>query len=143
MAEWPSHSAMVAMSTPAWRRFIAQVCRRTCGDTCLPLRERQLDFAAVTCLASRHWIASTLSGRPCLVGERGLRGSAGPLAQPGAQHGEAEQRMDRGEPGVAGAHAVASVVFEMGQERHNEFGVEIGDVQPARPGCGALLREAE
>jgi hypothetical protein len=51
--------------------------------------------------------------------------------------------VDRREPGVAGACAVAPVVLEMGQERRDELGVQVGQVQPARRGPGALLREAE
>ena len=46
-----------------------------------------------------------------------------------AQRGVAEQRVDRGEPGVAGADAVAALVLEVVQERADQRRVEIVDVQ--------------
>jgi hypothetical protein len=42
---------------------------------------------------------------------------------------EAEQGMDRGQAGVAGTDAVAALVFEMVQERADQRGVEVGDLQ--------------
>jgi len=47
----------------------------------------------------------------------------------GVQRGVAEQRPDRGQPGVAGAHAVAPLGLQVGQERHDQSGVQVGDVQ--------------
>ena len=46
-----------------------------------------------------------------------------------ARGGEAKQRVNRREPGIAGAHAVMSVVFEMVQERRDQFAVDIADVE--------------
>jgi hypothetical protein len=60
-----------------------------------------------------------------------------------AQRGVAEQRVDRGQACVAGAYAVASVALEVGEERGDEVGVEVGQVEPAWWGSGVLLREAE
>lgn len=48
-----------------------------------------------------------------------------------AKGGIAEQRVDRGEPGVARAHAVAALTLEVVEERADERGVEIGDVELA------------
>jgi hypothetical protein len=70
-----------------------------------------------------------------------------PLNQAGvlgvAQRGVAEQRMDRRQAGVAGTHPVAPIAFEIGEERSDELGVEIGQVEPAGWCAGALLREAQ
>ena len=52
-----------------------------------------------------------------------------------AQRGVAEQRVDRGQPGVAGAGAVAAVVFEVVEERRDQRGVEVGEVELARAAC--------
>ena len=60
-----------------------------------------------------------------------------------AQCGVAEQRVDRGEPGVAGGHAVAAIGFQMGEERGDELCVEVADVEPGRCFAGVLLREDE
>ena len=51
--------------------------------------------------------------------------------------------MDPGQACVAGAHAVAAVALEVGEERGDEIGVEVGQVEPAWWGAGALLREAK
>jgi hypothetical protein len=47
----------------------------------------------------------------------------------GLQGGVAKQGPDRGQPGVAGGHAVAPRGLQMRQERHDQGGVQIGDVQ--------------
>ena len=51
------------------------------------------------------------------------------LDEPGvlwvAQRGEPEERVQRGEPSVAGADAVGPVVFEVGQERCDHLRVEV------------------
>ena len=51
-----------------------------------------------------------------------------------AQRGEPEQGVDRGEAGVAGADAVAAVVFQMVEERRDQRRVEVGDVQAGTAG---------
>ncbi|MGH3994303.1 MAG: hypothetical protein ACRDSN_17825 [Pseudonocardiaceae bacterium] len=48
------------------------------------------------------------------------------------ERGEPEQRVDRGQAGVAGAGAVAAVAFEMLEERLNQRRVEILDLELAR-----------
>jgi hypothetical protein len=45
--------------------------------------------------------------------------------------GEAKQRVDRRQPGVAGAHAVAALVLEVVEEPGDETGVEVADVESA------------
>jgi hypothetical protein len=60
-----------------------------------------------------------------------------------AQRGEPEQRVDRRQPGVAGARAVAAVVFEVVEERLDQRRVEILDLELARLLAGALLGEGE
>ena len=55
----------------------------------------------------------------------------------------AEQGVDRGEPVVAGGHAVVPVVLEVVQERGDQRGVEVGDVQGGRALAGAFGGEAE
>jgi hypothetical protein len=45
------------------------------------------------------------------------------------QRREAEQRVDRGQPGIAGAHAVAAPGLEMIEEPGDQRGVQIGDIQ--------------
>ncbi len=59
-----------------------------------------------------------------------------------AQRGEAEQRVDRGQPGVAGAGAVAALVFEVVQERADQRRVEVGDVELARAACRCAGRRS-
>ena len=49
-----------------------------------------------------------------------------------AQGGVAEPGTDRGKPGVAGAGAVAAVVFKMVEEVADERGIQVGDVESAR-----------
>jgi hypothetical protein len=66
---------MTEMSTPACRKFIAQLWRNTCGDTPLAAMDGQLSAAVVAYLATSHWTASTLSGRPVTVGNSGWFGS--------------------------------------------------------------------
>lgn len=44
------------------------------------------------------------------------------------QRGVAEQRVNGGEPGVAGPRTVAPVAFEVVEEGTDERGVEVGDV---------------
>ena len=51
----------------------------------------------------------------------------------------AEQRVDRREPVVAGADAVAAIVFEVVEERGDQRRVEVGDVERARRLAGALV----
>ena len=48
------------------------------------------------------------------------------------QGGEPEQRVDRGQAGVAGADAVAAFVFEVVEERADQGGVQIGEVRAPR-----------
>ena len=45
------------------------------------------------------------------------------------QRGIPEERMDRREPGVPGAGAVAAVGLEVVQERGDRVGIEISDVE--------------
>jgi hypothetical protein len=52
--------------------------------------------------------------------------------------GVSEQRVDRREAGVPGAEAVASVVFEVVEERGDERRVQIADVELARLAAQAL-----
>jgi hypothetical protein len=49
----------------------------------------------------------------------------------------AEHGVDGGEPGVAGAGAVAAVVFEVVQERADQRRVQVGEVELARLPAGA------
>ena len=51
------------------------------------------------------------------------------------QRGEAEQRVDRGQPGVAGADAVAALVFEVVEEAGDQRRVEVGEVQLRGRAC--------
>src|SRR5660398_331719 len=52
MFAWPSQSAMLAVSIPACRSVIAQVCRSVCGVTFFPLREGHCWAADWTCRAT-------------------------------------------------------------------------------------------
>jgi hypothetical protein len=58
-----------------------------------------------------------------------------------AQCREAEQRVDRGQPGVAGADAVAAVVFQVVEEGADQRRVEVGDLE--RGGLPAGLAGCE
>ena len=51
------------------------------------------------------------------------------------QCGEGEQGADGGQPQVAGARAVVSVVFEVLEERGDQFGVEVGPIQAGGGSC--------
>ena len=54
------------------------------------------------------------------------------------QRGVAEQRVDRGQPGVAGADAVAALGLEMVEEAGDQRCVEVGQVEPRRWNPGVL-----
>ncbi len=56
------------------------------------------------------------------------------------QRGIGEQRVDRGEPPVAGADTVAPIVFEVVEERGDERSVDVGDGEIRFPGPGYSLR---
>jgi hypothetical protein len=92
----------------------------------------------------------SLAGRQ--VGHRGLAEAGGRDGQDlldqvrvlgVAQRGVAEQRMDRGQPRVAGPRAVTAVTTQVFQEGPDEGGVEVVQAQVARLGAGALLGEAQ
>ena len=57
-----------------------------------------------------------------------------------AQRGVAEQRVDRGQPGVAGADAVAALVFEVVEERADQRRVEVGEVELGWAACRCAAR---
>ena len=60
-----------------------------------------------------------------------------------AERGVGEQRVDRGEAGVAGPGAVPPVLFEHHEESADELGVEQCNVDVAGPDAGLLLHVAE
>jgi hypothetical protein len=43
-------------------------------------------------------------------------------------------RKDRGQPGVAAADGVASLALDLVEERVDHWGVQVGDIEPARGG---------
>ena len=55
----------------------------------------------------------------------------------GARVAIVEQRVQRGEPLVAGADVVATIVFEVAQERDDPFEAEVGQLQAGD--LGALV----
>ena len=59
------------------------------------------------------------------------------------QGGVGEHGVDRGEPGVAGARAVAADLLEVVQERADQRRVEVGEVELARLPAGAPGGEGE
>jgi len=58
-----------------------------------------------------------------------------------AQGGVAVERVDRRQPGVAGPRAVASVFFEVFEERADQRRVEVVEVQLEGLLAGLLVRE--
>ncbi len=70
-----SGPAIVAMSVPASRRNMAQVCRRTCGVIVFSFNDGQRLAAAVAYLATRASTASVLSGDPRLLGKSASSGA--------------------------------------------------------------------
>ena len=60
-----------------------------------------------------------------------------------AESGVAEQRVDSGQPRVAGARAVAPVAAQVFQEGSDEIGVEVVQAQLAGRGAGAGLGEGQ
>ena len=60
-----------------------------------------------------------------------------------ADRGVGHERADRGEADVAGAGAVAPLVFEVLEEVEHERGVQVLERQRAGAFAGALLGEAE
>jgi hypothetical protein len=88
-----------------------------------------------------------------LAGEVGHHRPGEPLRRDGEHPGdllgvlgvlqgrEAEQRVDRGQPGVAAARAVAPLAFEVVQERGHQRCVEILDPEPGGRRAGVLLSE--
>src|SRR5215510_9409382 len=69
MLSWPSHKAMAVISTPAWSKCRAVVCRRTCGVTFLVRRFGH----PVTALCVARWrrcaTPSRERGRPRVFGK--------------------------------------------------------------------------
>ena len=59
------------------------------------------------------------------------------------QGGVAEHRVDRGEAPVAGSHRVVPVAFEVFEERHDQSGVEVGDVEGGGRLAGLRARETD
>jgi hypothetical protein len=51
--------------------------------------------------------------------------------------------VDRREAVVAGAHPVAALGFQVGQERRDQRGVQVGEVQLGRRGVGVAGGEAQ
>ena len=112
-------------------------------------------------------VAAAVPGLPVGGGEQGVdlvRGEVaddGPLAAPGrdgqdlADHGGVlggprggvpEQRVDRGQAGVAGGAAVAPLVFQVLQERADQGGVQVGEAElcwAASPVCSRAKDEQE
>src|SRR5574341_24256 len=70
LAAQPSHRAMTAMSTPAWSRDIALVCRRVWGVTFFSLIDGQAASAVAACLATSRSTASRESRPPDWVGKQ-------------------------------------------------------------------------
>ena len=60
-----------------------------------------------------------------------------------SERGVAEQRVDRCQPGVAGADAVAALVLEVVEERGDQWRVEVADVELAGLAAGPLGGERE
>src|SRR6266704_1893701 len=87
---WPSHRAMTVMSTPAWSRFIAAVCRKVCGVTFLACRG---DAGARCCRG--------VFGDHVCDGVVGQRGST-----PGAEQRLGPGRVASGEPAGEDLHGV-------------------------------------
>jgi hypothetical protein len=58
-------------------------------------------------------------------------------------YAEAEQGVDRGQPGVPGGAAVPPLFFQVMQERADERGVEVGEAEPAGRLPGLVLPEGE
>ena len=48
------------------------------------------------------------------------------------KRGVSKQRTDRGEPGVAGTHAIVPLMLEMVEEGADELGIDVVDVQLRR-----------
>jgi hypothetical protein len=59
------------------------------------------------------------------------------------ERGIAEQRVDRGETGVAGGDAVAPLLFEVVEEPADHVGVEVVEIEGGRRLAGALVGVAE
>jgi hypothetical protein len=60
-----------------------------------------------------------------------------------AQRRVAEQRVDRGQAGVAGAHTVVTVGFEVVEKRTDQGGIDIVKLKPGRGLAGAMVGESE
>src|SRR5947208_3284974 len=60
-----------------------------------------------------------------------------------AKRGVAEQRMDRGQPGVAGPHTVAPLMLQMVEEAGDQGCVEVGDIELRRRFVRLVSREAD
>jgi hypothetical protein len=60
-----------------------------------------------------------------------------------AKGGVAEQRVDGRQPGVAGRDGIGAFTFEVVQERRDQLGVDVGDVERRGLLAGAVAGEAE
>ena len=74
-----------------------------------------------------------------MASTRAVIGRRGGVAQGGVAH----ERVDRGQPGVAGADAVAALGLEVVEEVQHERRVEVGQSERGGWSSGALLGEAQ
>src|SRR5712692_9132117 len=103
------------MSTPACRRFIAQVCLNTWGEL-LGSQRRAVFRRSESVLVEQPFDGVSAERYVAAAREQRVGGSAGPRVQPGAQHGDGLSR-ERGGP----IFAPFAVAANMGTAAHMEI----------------------
>ena len=135
-----------------WRR-----CRGACRARRSPVSSETRSpvwMASVSSAWSRRPIQVLRSGRPAARdlgrGQVATLGAVAALGRDGqnaadqrgvfgcVQCGEPEQRVDRGQPGVAGAHAVAPLRLQVGQERPDRAGRRRRPCPARRAACPSV-----
>ena len=117
---------MTVLSTPARRRFIAAVCRSTCGEIDLALSVVQARRAALVCFVTSSAIASRLSGSAAAGWKQWVVRLAAPFLEPRAEHGDGvcgERRCSLFAPFPGGPHVRSGcelhvLAAQRGQLRH-------------------------
>ena len=151
LAAFPGHAAVRAGGRGSRRRCAGGRARRRAGRSgslsaaargragrarwCGRGREQRFDLVVVEVVRScARWcrLAGSRSRAPIVCGVLGV-----------AQRGVPVERVDRRQPGVAGAGAVAAVVLEVVEERADQRRVEVGEVESAGLLAGLLWREAQ
>jgi hypothetical protein len=129
--------------------------RAVSSETRRPGDDGEVEHGVVAAAGAGRAVGGGEQGGGLVLGEPGDQGLVGALGGDGQDTGDeggvlgvaqcrvAESGVDRGEPGVAGADAVAAVFFQVAEEGRDGGGVEVGEVEAGRRLPGAPGGEGE